>query len=99
MTEDILKALEVDHEEREELESRKKNTNEESYEVLILNDDENLVEDIDTGILHPTKVAKIMHIGKHSMAEKTKIKCDHCVFETHNGDVLLHHISATHIKF
>ena len=88
------------------------------------NDEEDLVEDVDTGILHPTKVAKIMHVGiptesiykkcdknigadesmtnhmrTHKQAEKIKIKCDHCVFETHDGDILLNHTSETHIKF
>ena len=126
VTEEILEAQEIDQEEREELEAERKrnDTNNLNYLVSIENDDENLVEDISTGQLHPTKIAKIVHIREnaenvckkcdktvcesegmanhmksHKKAEKTTLKCDSCEFESHNGNVLLNHISATHVKF
>ena len=39
------------------------------------------------------------HLKSHKRAEKVLIKCDHCNFETSDGDILLKHISETHIKF
>ena len=126
VTEEILESQEIDQEEREELEAERKrnNTNNLNYLVSIENDEENLVEDISTGKLHPTKIAKIVHfrdkvdnvckkcdktvcesegmanhMKSHKKAEKTSLKCDNCEFESHDGDVLLNHISATHVKF
>ena len=123
VTEDILKALEIDHEEREELELRRK-SEDQNYEVIIEDDEDNLVEDISTGQLHPTKIAQIVKIGptpdsvckkcdkkitekegmanhlkSHKKADKVMIKCDQCNFETNGGDILLKHISETHIIF
>ena len=119
---DIMEALEIDNEEREELELERKRE-QQQYIVTIESDDKDLVEDIATGELHPTKVAKILeivagkdtnckkcdktisanesmtnHMRSHTRAEKTKIKCDKCEFETHDGDILLNHISETHIR-
>ena len=123
VTEDILQALEIDHEEKEELDNRRKSENQ-NYEVTIEEDEDDLVEDITTGQLHPTKRAQIVNIGptpdivckkcdkkitdkegmrnhlkSHMRTEKVMIKCDHCIFETNDGDILLNHISQTHIKF
>ena len=39
------------------------------------------------------------HMKSHKKAEKIKIKCDKYKFETHDGDVLLTHISELHVKF
>ena len=123
VTEEVLKALEIDHEEKEELDLRRKSDND-NYEVTIEDDEENFVEDIETGQLYPTKVARIVkvspvpknvckkcdkkiseeegmmnHMKSHKRSEKEIIKCDQCNFETHDGDILLNHISQTHIKF
>ena len=123
VTEEVLKALEIDHEEKEELEIRRK-SDKENFEVTIEDDEENLVEDISTGQLHSTKVARIVkvspapenickkcdkkahenegmmnHMRSHKGSEKVMIKCDQCNFETNDGDILLNHISKTHIKF
>ena len=73
VTEDILQAIEKDHEEREELDKRRK-SDQQNYEITIDDDEENLVEDIDTGILNPTKMTKIVKIGLTQ--ESVCKKCD-----------------------
>ena len=35
----------------------------------------------------------------HTRDEKIKLKCDHCDFESNRSDMLLNHISETHVKF
>ena len=69
VTNDICEALEIDHEEKEELEmARKREQN--NYVVEIEHDDINLVEDFSTGKLHPTKVAKIVEVRQAADSEK-----------------------------
>ena len=121
----MFKILETDHEERKEIERKRRTHGENSDYVVIVEENEtDLVEDEDTGKLYTTKVAKVIqagtisddvckkcdktvskeegitnHMNSHKRAEKSKIKCDHCQFETHDGDILLTHISETHIHF
>ena len=78
VTEDILQAIEKDHEEREELDKRRK-SDQQNYEITIDDDEENLVEDIDTGILNPTKITKIVKIGLTQ--ESVCKKCDKTITE------------------
>ena len=78
VTEDILQAIEIDHEEREELDKRRK-SDQQNYEITIDDDEENLVEDIDTGILNPTKITKIVKIGLTQ--ESVCKKCDKTITE------------------
>ena len=59
VTYDICKALEIDYEEREELEAIRKK-DQEKYVVVMKEDETDLVEDITTGQLHPTKVAQVV---------------------------------------
>ena len=125
VTQEILKILETDHEEKEELERKRTNQEQDpNYHIIVEENESDLVEDVDTGKLYPTKIAKILQVGpstgnackkcdktvsneegmtahmnSHRRAEKSKIKCDNCHFETHDGDVLLKHISENHVHF
>ena len=125
VTQEILKILETDHEEKEEVERKRRNQGQDPNYLIVVEENENdLVEDVDTGKLYPTKIAKILEVGPnsgnackkcdktvsdeegmtshmngHRRVEKSKIKSDNCQFETHNGDVLLKHISENHVHF
>ena len=45
------------------------------------------------------KEGMVKHMQSHKKNEKSKIKYDSCDFESHDGDLLLNHISETHVKF
>ena len=56
-----MKIIEIEHKERKKVEAKRK-SKERGYTVLIEDDEENLVEDIETGRLHPTKIAKMVEV-------------------------------------
>ena len=92
VTNDICEALEIDHEEKEELEmARKREQN--NYVVEIEHDNINLVEDVSTGKLHPTKVAKIVEVRQAADSEEKNAckKCDK-IISTQEG--LFNHMKS-----
>ena len=100
VTNDICKALEIDFEEREELEIIRKKK-EENTVVVLEEDEADLVEDISTGHLHPTKVEKRINVSQTSTNHSSNAckKCD--VIISDKEDFLKHmksHIRNEKIK-
>ena len=110
VTNDICKALEIDFEEREELEAIRQRDND-KYVIVMEDDEADLVEDKTTGHLHPTKVAKVVDgtnsckkcdiiiTNKEDFIKHMKSHTRKCDFECHEGNELLNHVSEVHVKF